>query len=370
VIGEASDGSRIGEASDGSRIGEVERRSLKDDPDQPLYSLGDIRGYAASQDISSYNSNCGWVKSGLTGNTVLDGTSPCNEGYRPSIKGVISKINCSQYQCGGGTAIFLRPNHATVECANVYPVPDGNTEGCSSPKERLRTIAAGDSSGYCVEWRYVTKDQQYVMVRDRHFRNSQDSRLFIPISALDPDTTPVATLRHPRSRIMHAVPLIRRCAMAAAVMAVAIGVEPAGAMPDIAPERAHAAAAITYRFQKPPVVLFARLPGPVFHVVFRLHHKLVRNHLGVRATVSLNRTGDPSRPTNFRQPRACYLQELEVGPDDAVLEHPRTGAKVTVTLRVKAPVAQTLTADVRLRRVSAHTFDAPDGDGTFAPAGC
>ncbi len=163
-----------------------------------------------------------------------------------------------------------------------------------------------------------------------------------------------------------------RCAIAAALMAAVNSAEPAEAMQDIAPAHAAAAApaSITYRFQTPPVVVFARLPGPVFHVVFRLNHKLVRNHLGVRAIVSLNRTGDPSRPTNFHRPRACYLQELEVGPDDAILEHPRTGTKVTVTLRVKAPTAQTLTTAVRLRHVSAHTFDAPDGDGTFAPAGC
>jgi hypothetical protein len=154
-----------------------------------------------------------------------------------------------------------------------------------------------------------------------------------------------------------------------ALLAGVLHAAPAGATENRNPARA-AAAAISYRFQKPPVLVFARLPDPVFHVVFRLNHKLARNRLGVRATVWLNETGDPTRPTNFRRPRACYLQELEVGPDDPVLEHPRSGRKVTVSVRIKAPAKQTLQAEVRLRRVSARAFDAPGGDGHFAPAGC
>jgi hypothetical protein len=112
------------------------------------------------------------------------------------------------------------------------------------------------------------------------------------------------------------------------------------------------------------------LPRPVYHVVFRLNHHLVRDRLGVRASVELNQTGDPTKPINFSRPRACYLQELEPGPPDPVLGHPRPGRAVTVTLRIKAPVKQTLTASTRLHRVSRAAFDAPDGAGAFRPAGC
>jgi hypothetical protein len=125
-----------------------------------------------------------------------------------------------------------------------------------------------------------------------------------------------------------------------------------------------------YRFVHTPVVVYAMLPGPVYHVAFRLNHYLARDRHGVRATVELNQTGDPTKATNFARPRACYLQELEPGPPDPVLKHPRTGLLVTVTLRVKAPKQQTITAKARLRRVGRTAFDAPDGAGAFGPLGC
>ncbi|MCZ4493803.1 MAG: hypothetical protein JWP53_2734 [Conexibacter sp.] len=134
--------------------------------------------------------------------------------------------------------------------------------------------------------------------------------------------------------------------------------------------RPSATAQGSYRFVDPPVVVYAMLPGPVYHVVFRLNHYLARDRLGVRASVELNQTGDPTKPINFSRPRACYLQELEVGPPDPVLKHPKTGRPVTVRLRIKAPVQQTLTTRARLHRVSRAAFDAPDGAGAFRPAGC
>jgi hypothetical protein len=125
-----------------------------------------------------------------------------------------------------------------------------------------------------------------------------------------------------------------------------------------------------YRFVHTPVVVYAMLPGPVYHVAFRLNHYLIRDRRGLRASVELNETGDPTKPTNFARPRACYLQELEPGPPDPVLRHPRSGRSVTVTLRVKAPEPQTITAKARLRRVSRTAFDAPDGAGAFGRLGC
>ena len=71
-----------------------------------------------------------------------------------------SRISCRTSRCDHGTAIFL--TGPTPFCGNVYPVPDGQTDGCD---DRLRTI--NDWRGSCVEWRYVTSDGQFVLIRDR-----------------------------------------------------------------------------------------------------------------------------------------------------------------------------------------------------------
>jgi hypothetical protein len=42
-------------------------------------------------------------------------------------------------------------------------------------------------SGYCVDWRYVTRDRHWVMVRDTHRSIKRGGWVFIPVGAFDPD---------------------------------------------------------------------------------------------------------------------------------------------------------------------------------------
>jgi hypothetical protein len=54
-----------------------------------------------------------------------------------------------------------------VECANVYVLPDGNTRSSCKDEDVIRNLnTTSEWSGHCVNWRYVTKDRQWVMVRD------------------------------------------------------------------------------------------------------------------------------------------------------------------------------------------------------------
>jgi hypothetical protein len=68
-------------------------------------------------------------------------------------------------RCDRGTAIYL--DGPTVECANVYVLPDGNTRSSCKQEDVIRNLnTTSEWSGHCVNWRYVTKDRQWVMVRD------------------------------------------------------------------------------------------------------------------------------------------------------------------------------------------------------------
>jgi hypothetical protein len=67
--------------------------------------------------------------------------------------------------CNRGTAIYL--TGPTVECADVDVLPAGNTKDDCDPADTIRTLnTEHEWSGYCVAWRYVTKDRKWVMVRD------------------------------------------------------------------------------------------------------------------------------------------------------------------------------------------------------------
>jgi YD repeat-containing protein len=89
--------------------------------------------------------------------------------------------------CERGTAIYL--DGPTVECANVYVLPNGQTRSSCKSEDVIRNLdTSSEWSGYCVNWRYVTKDRQWVMVRDTrdiHY----GGWVFIRISALAHDRT-------------------------------------------------------------------------------------------------------------------------------------------------------------------------------------
>ncbi len=55
----------------------------------------------------------------------------------------------------------------TVECADVGLTVSGTTDPTCAQKNVIRNLdKRSEWSGYCVNWRYVTKDKQWVMVRD------------------------------------------------------------------------------------------------------------------------------------------------------------------------------------------------------------
>lgn len=85
-------------------------------------------------------------------------------------------LNCAK--CGGGTAAYLTKN--VIECPNVGLDDQGNTGGCDTDVNSHPYWAIGR----CVLWRYITTDNQWVLVRDRG-RNLYDAGwVFIPRSAL------------------------------------------------------------------------------------------------------------------------------------------------------------------------------------------
>jgi hypothetical protein len=117
-----------------------------------------------------------------------------------------------------------------------------------------------------------------------------------------------------------------------------------------------------YRFASQAVAVYTRYPPgdrPFYRVLMRLNHALVRGSAGVRATLQLNQTGDITRLGQVSKRPPCYAQDLELGPDDPVLEHPHPGSRVTITVRIKAPTHQTLVTHARLRRMSVPTFEHP-----------
>jgi hypothetical protein len=96
-------------------------------------------------------------------------------------------MNPTRSTCSRGTAIYL--DGPTVECANVGVLPDGDTQSSCKQQDVVDNLDQDSEwRGHCVNWRYVTKDRQWVMVRepgDIHY----GKWVFIRISALAKDRT-------------------------------------------------------------------------------------------------------------------------------------------------------------------------------------
>jgi len=87
--------------------------------------------------------------------------------------------------CDHGTQTYLAG--PTVECANVFVLPDGNTRSSCRSQDVIRTLDTKAEWGrYCVNWRYVTRDRQWVMVRDPRTLN-RGGWAYIKLTALDAD---------------------------------------------------------------------------------------------------------------------------------------------------------------------------------------
>lgn len=73
-------------------------------------------------------------------------------------------LNCRS--CSGGTKVV------TVRAGTAY----ANYSQRLGFRDPLRKV----DKGACVEWRWISKDRQAVMVKDRRFKNNQGSWVFLP----------------------------------------------------------------------------------------------------------------------------------------------------------------------------------------------
>jgi hypothetical protein len=83
--------------------------------------------------------------------------------------------------CDRGTAMTVV--RTGVQCANVYAIPDGRTLTKCKDKDIIKTV----DPGYCVDWRYVTRDRRWVMVRDTSRNNNRAGWVFMPITSFRRD---------------------------------------------------------------------------------------------------------------------------------------------------------------------------------------
>ena len=130
----------------------------------PVYVGGDFNG-------------CAWTARSNLKLAGGRGSRRCAN-FNPSMKKMYSAVNC--LRCSGGTAI--RVVGPTPEFANYSPD--------RGPRNQLRSAVGG----HCVEWRWVTANKKFVMVKDRSFSNNQGSWVFIPRSSLPARLIPRAAM--------------------------------------------------------------------------------------------------------------------------------------------------------------------------------
>ncbi len=75
-----------------------------------------------------------------------------------------------------------------VQCASVYTnLSSGLTRVTCKPNDVVRNLdTQSEWSGYCVNWRYVTRDHKWLMVRDTrdiHY----GGWVFMPLKSFDSD---------------------------------------------------------------------------------------------------------------------------------------------------------------------------------------
>lgn len=129
---------------------------------------------------------CAWVLAQNLNSKTGTAASLCPSGVNWSMdpSTFATGFNCSG--CGTGEAVNLVAN--ATEWAEVRPwnVP------ASGPYDALR----GANATQCVEWRYVSKDGNWVMAKDRSVADTAGSWVFIPRSAF-PATLPTGSASCP-----------------------------------------------------------------------------------------------------------------------------------------------------------------------------
>ena len=123
-------------------------------------------GYTVGWVHGSFN-GCAWTATRNLKGDLAPVRDDCAH-FDPPIHSFIGLINC--IMCSGGTAVHI--SAATTEYANYRP-----GKWPLDPVHHAR-------AGHCVEWRWVSKDKQMVMVKDRAWSNNLASWVFVSRSAL------------------------------------------------------------------------------------------------------------------------------------------------------------------------------------------
>lgn len=151
-------------------------------------AFGVKQGWRSGEISGDWSWNCGWVRVVNAVRATRQAPTDCGPDYRPLVSSFAAKVNCKA--CTYGTPVTLLPGAGEVhECANVLPMPAGQTKGCFTA---IRTLTAAQvAAGYSVNWRYITKDNKYVMVNDTHNPSNAGRWVFIRRSAF-PATLPTS----------------------------------------------------------------------------------------------------------------------------------------------------------------------------------
>jgi hypothetical protein len=125
--------------------------------------------------VSSFN-NCGWL---LYSNTPLQNNNSnnhcLNSPTNPALSSFAFYSNCAPQTCSDGSPIYLQSNCQAY--ANVNPeVPH------SGGVDPTWVFAAGEM----LLWRYVTADNNYIMVRHPGISTGDGNWVFLPSGCFDP----------------------------------------------------------------------------------------------------------------------------------------------------------------------------------------
>jgi YD repeat-containing protein len=144
---------------------------------------------------------CGWVWLGNLDSSDVqnDVTADCSTSQMhlgdtadTHEKGFSKLNNCpppsripasSNARCIHGTAIYITAQAGVDVCADVGLSPNGNTDGCTDPLLDEGGDPVHLPKNVCVEWRYVTGDDKWFMVKLRYRDNPTASWVFIPRTA-------------------------------------------------------------------------------------------------------------------------------------------------------------------------------------------
>jgi hypothetical protein len=128
---------------------------------------------------------CGWVSDDSIGPMSGTPSTQCS-GNTSHERSQLGYYWNGQSNCQGvpGTPSWSCDGQpVTLTCDYVYEWANVRPWGTIAPGALLRTID-NRSHSYVVNWRYITNDQNYIMVRDPHVDYRNGNWIFIPASCL------------------------------------------------------------------------------------------------------------------------------------------------------------------------------------------